>query len=105
MPLADQARAFDIGHKLQPRPDKSLAATLFAAPLLDVKTKARRFEPARLRVRRLRKEAADAVMHANVRRWRRARRPANRRLVDVDHITDLIDALDPLVLAGQSRLS
>ncbi len=56
-------------------------------------------EAARLRLRQHREQLADEGEQPGVGRRVRSRRPADRRLIDLDHLVELLDALDGRVRA------
>ena len=57
-------------------------------------------EAARFGLGHHREQIADEREEARVGRRIRSRRPADRRLIDLDHLVDELDALDPIVRAG-----
>ena len=69
-------------------------------PPLTLKEKRPGRVAARLRFRQSGEPVADGGEGAGVGGGIGARRPADRRLVDVDHLVDELEALDPLVPAG-----
>src|SRR5918998_2004562 len=79
--------------------DLAVAAAYLAAPALHVEREAPRLVAARPRLLRARVELADVVEEPDVGGRVGARRPADRRLVDVDDLVDLVEAVDPPVRA------
>ena len=77
--------------------DHAVALAGLAAPALDVEGEASRLIAARLGFRQARKPFADRREGAGVGRRIRARRAADRRLVDVDHLVEMFEAVDPRV--------
>ena len=71
----------------------SVAGAGLAPPALDVEAEAALRVAARLRVRRRREDASDHIEHTRVGRGVGARRAADRRLIDRNH---LVEPLDPL---------
>ena len=65
-----------------------------ASSALDVEREAARTEAARARLGQHREQLADEREQAGVRRGIRARRAADRRLIDLDDLVEQIDALD-----------
>ena len=90
----------DVGQEVHLDLDLAVAPADLAAPALDVEAEAAGLVAARARLARLREELADVVEDAGVGRRVRARRAADRRLVDVDDLVDLLDPVDPVVRAG-----
>ncbi len=80
--------------------DDAVALAGLAAPALDVEREASRRIAARLGFRQLREPFADRRESAGIGRGVRARRAADGRLVDVDHLVEMFDALD-LVMRGR----
>ena len=96
--LAALALHPDVGQKVHfhtPLPEP-LAGLTTAARNIEGKRPWR--EPAGAGFRHLRKELPDVVEDARVGRRRRARRRADRVLVDEDHLVDLIEAPHRVVL-------
>src|SRR5262249_44592865 len=87
----------DVGQEAHFHLDATLAGAGLAAPALDVEREAASGVAAAARIRRHGEQAADVVEEADVRRRRRARRAADRRLVDLD------DALDRFVAAERAH--
>ena len=68
----------------------------------DVEAEAAWLVAARLGFRQLGEQLANVVEDLDVRRRIRARRPADRRLIDRDQLVELVEPFDLLVLAGLS---
>ena len=98
---ADVAGHVDVGQEVHLDLDLPVARARLAAAALDVEGEAARLVAARPRLRRPRHELADRVEDVRVGRRVRARRAADRRLVDVD---DLVDLEEPLDLVVRARL-
>src|SRR5690606_35909714 len=81
--------------------DETIALTRLATAALHVEAEAAGRVAADLRLGQLCEQRADRREQAGVRRRVRARRAADRGLVDVDDLVDEIEALDPVVLARQ----
>src|SRR5438874_11135097 len=81
--------------------DLSVALARLATSAADVEGETARFVAAHLRLGRERVELADVREEVCVRRRVRARRAADRLLVDLDH---LVEDVDPLHAAVQTRL-
>ncbi len=69
-----------------------------AAAAGNIETERARREPAGARFRHLREELADVVEDARIRRRRRARRRADRFLIDEDHLVYFFEPLHGIVL-------
>jgi hypothetical protein len=82
--------------------DDAVALADLAAAALDVEAEPARPVAARLGLRQAREPVADRGEGAGVGGRVRARRAADRRLVDVDHLVDVLDALQLVVLPGQA---
>ena len=77
--------------------DHAVALAGFAAPTFDVERESARAIAARLGVGEVGEPLADRCEGARVRRGVRARRASDRRLVDVDHLVEMLEALDSLM--------
>ena len=86
------ARHVDVRQEVHLDLDLPVAAADLAAPALDVEREAAGLVAARPRLGRARVELADVVEDARVGGRVRARRAADRRLVDVDDLVDAVDA-------------
>ena len=89
------ARHVDVGQEVHLDLDLPVAAADLAAPALDVEREAPGLVAARPRLLRLGEQVADDVEEARVRRRVRARRAADRRLVDLDDLVELRRAPAP----------
>ncbi len=98
--LAHGARDPHVGQKIHLQPVRAVAFARLAAAAGDIEAEPARLVAAALRFGELRVQVADVVEHLDVRARVRARRAADRRLVDDDQLVELIDALDAIVLAG-----
>ena len=97
--LARLARDVDVGQEVHLDLDLPVALARLAAAALDVEREPAGLVAAHLRVGRQRVQLADVREQVGVRRRVRARRAADRALVDLDHLVEGLDALDPVVLA------
>ena len=98
-PLADLARHVDVGEEVHLDLDEPVALARLAAPALHVEGEAPGAVAAHLRLGQLGEELADRREEPRVGRRVRARRAPDRRLVDVDHLVELIEPLDAVVRA------
>src|SRR6185437_17003692 len=73
------------------------ALARLAPPALHVERESPRPIPADLRFGEHRVELPDGCEEAGVRRRVGTRRPADGTLIDVDHLVDLVEPLEPLV--------
>ena len=92
----------DVGQEVHLDLDLAVALAGLAAAALDVEAEAAGLVAARSRLLGLGEELADVVEDAGVGGRVGARRAADRRLVDVDDLVDLVEAVDPVVGAGRS---
>src|SRR6185295_5051140 len=99
--LARAARDLDVGHEVELRRDHALALALLAPAALDVEAEAARLVLALDRERRPGEEVTDGVVEADVGRRIRSAVPADRRLIDVDDLVHLLEAVDPVVIPRQ----
>ena len=90
--LADRARHPDVGEEVHLQPVRAVALARLAAAAGLVEAEPARLVAAHLRLGQLREQGADLVEHLDVRRRVRARRAADRRLVDVDDLVDVLGA-------------
>ena len=97
---ADVARHVNVRQKVHFDFHDAVALARFAAAALDVEAEPAAVVPAQLRVRRRRKQRADQIEQPRVRRGIRARRLADRALVDVDDLVEMLDALHAGVRPG-----
>ena len=81
--------------------DHAVALAGLAAPAFDVEGEAAGLVAARLGLGQLGEPFADRGEGAGIGRGVRARRAPDRRLVDVDHLVEMLQPLDRVVLAGQ----
>ena len=93
------ARHVHVGQEVHLDLDLPVAAAHLAAPALDVEREAPRLVAARPRLLGLGEQLADLVEQPDVRGRVRARRAADRRLVDRDDLVELVEAVDPPVRA------
>ena len=89
----------DVGQEVHLDLDLTVAAAHLAAPALDVEAEAAWLVAAGAGLLRLREEVADHVEQPRVRRRVRARRAADRRLVDRDDLVELVEPVDRAVRA------
>jgi hypothetical protein len=83
--------------------DLPVAAADLAAAALDVEREAARLVAARPRLLRLGEQVADLVEQPDVGRRVRARRAADRRLVDADDLVELLEPVIRLCAPGRIR--
>ena len=100
MPLHDVAGDVDVGQEVHLDLDDAVALAGLAAPALDVEGEAARLVAARLGLGQAREPVADRREGAGVGGRVGARRAADRRLVDVDDLVEVLQALDAVVRAG-----
>jgi hypothetical protein len=82
--------------------DDAVALAGLAAAALDVEREAAGLVAARLGFGQAGEPVADRREGAGIGRRVRARRAADRRLVDVDDLVDMLEALDAVVRRGPS---
>ena len=97
--VARLARDVDVGQEVHLDLDRPVALARLAAPAADVEREAAGLVAAHLRLGRERVQLADVREQVGVRRGVRARRAADRLLVDVDDLVEDLDALDGVVRA------
>src|SRR6202171_1290991 len=95
--LTDFAGHVDIRQEVHLDLDDAVALAVLAAAALYVEAEPARLVAAHARLRHLGEQLANVGEHPRVGRRVRTRRPADRRLVDVDH---LVDEAEPRNLAG-----
>jgi hypothetical protein len=100
-PVADLAGDVDVGQEVHLDLDGAVAGAGLAAAAAHVEGEAPGQVAPHLGLGRLGEELADVVEHAGVGGRVRTRRAADGRLVDVDHLVEVLDALDLAVPAGQ----
>ena len=83
--------------------DDAVAAARFTAAALYVEAEPAGFVATYLRFCRLAVQLSDEVEYARVCRWIGTRRPAYRRLVDIDDLVDILGPLDGLEQARTMR--
>ncbi len=98
--LAHLARDVDVGEELHLDLEDPVALAVLAPPALDVEAEATGLVAADPRLGHAREELADRPEQAGVGRRVRARRPADRALVDLDDLVDRVDAVDAIVRTG-----
>ncbi len=98
--FADRAGDPDVGQKIHFEAVRAVAFARFAAAALHVEAEPARLVAAAFRFGQLRVEVADVVEQLDVRGRVRARRAADRRLIDGDELVELLEAFDPVVRAG-----
>ena len=98
--LADVAGDVDVGQEVHLDLDDAVALAGLAAAALDVEGEAAGLVAARLRFGQAGEPFADRREGAGIGRGVRARRAADRRLVDVDDLVDVLEALDAVVRGG-----
>ena len=98
--LADVAGDVDVGQEVHLDLDDAVALAGLAAAALDVEGEAAGLVAARLRLGQAGEPFADRREGAGIGRRVGARRAADRRLVDVDDLVDVLEALDAVVRGG-----
>ena len=99
--VADLARDVDVGQELHLDLEDAVALAVLAAAALDVEAEAARGVAAQTRLRDAGEQLADRREQADVGRRVRARRPADRALVDLDDLVDVLGALERVVRADR----
>ena len=99
--LAHLARHVHVGQEVHLDLDGAVAGARLAAAARHVEAEPAGQVAADLRLLGLGEQLADVVEHAGVGGRVRPGRAADRRLVDVDDLVEVLDALDPLVQAGR----
>ena len=100
MPFADGAGHPHVGQKIHLQPVRAVPFARLAAAAGHVEAEPARLVAAALRLGQLRVQVADLVEQLDVRGRVRARRAADRRLVDGDQLVEMLQPFDPLVRAG-----
>ena len=95
--VAHVARHVDVGQEVHLDLDHAVALARLAAPALDVEREAPGAVAALARRRHAGEELADRREEPGVGRRVGARRAADRALVDVDHLVEVLDAADRVV--------
>ena len=98
--LADIALDIDVRQKVHLDLDDAIALAGLAAPALDVEREAARRIAARLGLRQFRKPVPDRREGTGIGCGIRARRAADRRLVDVDDLVEIFQPVDRSCGAG-----
>ena len=98
--LADLAGNVDIGKELHLDLEDAVPTARFAASALHIEAEPPCLIPAHPRLAHLTEQVADRIEHARISRGIRARRAADRLLIDIDDLVDMLQSLDLLVLAG-----
>ena len=93
--VADLARHVDVRQEVHLDLDRAVAGAGLAAAALDVEGEPALLVAAHLRLGGLGEQLADVVEDAGVGRRVGPRRAADRRLVDVDDLVDVLEAGDP----------
>ena len=100
MALAHGARDPNVGQKVHLELVRAVALARLAAAAADVEAEPPRLVSPRLRLGQLRVKPADFVEDLDVRGGIGPRRAPDRRLVDGDHLVEVLQAVDPPVVAG-----
>ena len=101
--VADVAGYVDVGEEMHLDLDDPVALASFAASALHVERETPGIVAARARLGHAREQLSDRREQARVRRRIRARRAADRALVDADHLVELVDARDRRERRGLKR--
>ena len=99
--LADLARDVDVRQELHLDLEDPVALAVLAAAALDVEAEPARLVAADARLRDTREQLADRGEQPDVGGRVRARRPADRALVDLDDLVDVLGALERVVRADR----
>ena len=99
--VADVAGDIDVGEEVHLDLEHAVALARLAAAALDVEAEAAGLVAARQAFGQAGEPVADLGEGAGVGCGVRARGAADRRLIDVDDLVELVEALDPLVPAGE----
>src|SRR6185437_7715972 len=92
--VADVAGDVDVGEEVHLDLEEAVALARLAAAALDVEAEAAGLVAARLALGQAGEPVADLGEGAGVGRWVGARGAADRRLVDVDHLVELLEPGD-----------
>ena len=95
----------DIGEEVHVEPHRAVPLAGLAPPPGDVEAESPCLPATRLRIGEHREEVADVVPHLHVGRRVAPRRAADRRLIDDDHLVDLIGPKQRGELARTRRLA
>src|SRR5581483_2478694 len=98
--FADGTGHPDIGEEVHVEAIGAIAFARLTAAAGLVEAEAARLIAADLRLGQLGEQSANLVEDLDVRRWVGARRPANRRLIDVNDFVNVLGADDAIVLAN-----
>ncbi len=98
--LADRAGDPDIGEKIHFQPVRAIALAGLAPASRDIEAEPARSVTARFRLGHPREEVANLVKQLDVGRRVGARSSTDRRLVDIDHLVEMLEALDPACAPG-----
>ena len=99
-PAAHFAGDVHIGKKIHLDAPQAVALARLAAPALHVEAEPSGTVAALARFRQHGKQLADGRKHAGVSGWVRPRRAADRRLVNLNHLINVLGALDLCMRAG-----
>ena len=102
MSLAHRASHPHVGQKIHLQLVRAVSLAGFAASARDVEAESPGFVAASFRFGQLRVQIANFVEQLDVRRRIRARRAADRRLIDRDQLVEMLESFDALVLAGRA---
>ncbi len=93
--LADRAGDPDVGEEIHFQPVRAVALAGLAPASRDVKAEPARRVAARFRLRHPGEQVANLVKQLDIGRRVGARSPADRRLVDINHLVEMLQPLDP----------
>ena len=97
--LAHRASDPDVGQEVHFQPIGAVALAGLATAAWLVEAESARLVAAHFRFGHLGIQIADLIEHFDVGRRVAARRPADRRLIDVDDLVDLLEPIDVVVIA------
>src|ERR1039458_2776151 len=98
-PIAGLARHVHRRQEVHLDLDQAVALAFLAATAFDVEAEAPRAVAANLGRGQAREEVPDMVEHAGIGRWVAARGAANGRLINDDHLVEILEALEGTVQA------
>ena len=97
--LADRAGHPDVSEEVHLQAVRPVAVASLAPAPRDVEAEPPRRIAASFRIGQPREQIADLVEQLDVGRRVRSRRAADRRLIDVDNLVEMLQALDPVMCA------
>ena len=98
--MADLAGNIYIGQEVHLNLDDAVAAARLTAAALHVEAEPPLCESSRPCIRRSREKIPDHIEHTRIGGRIGPRRPADRRLIDIDHLVELFDAVYAITFSG-----